>query len=121
MSIAARISRTQPSDLSFGCVIWAYVPFDDAPGGKYRPCVVTSSFEGGVTCVPATRTTPRFTDEFLALADWIEAGLSARTYLRLDRPIAIDQSKPVSMAGRLSDEDAAYLAMHIERAGNKAA
>lgn len=98
------------SGLSRGTVVWARIPFVGAPAeSKARPAVVASVNGRNVEVLPITSSTKdsvRQSSLYVLLDDWVAAGLT-RPCLVTRRPVVVDIIDLTTVAGSLSDADAA--------------
>jgi hypothetical protein len=109
--IARELRRARPvarTSLRCGTVVWAWIPFPDQPDKhKARPAVVRELLAHRVRVHPITSSTKesvRRSDLYVALEDWVAAGLS-RPCLVDRRAVDLELADVTSVAGCLGQAD----------------
>ena len=110
VSALTAVKRAARTQLTFGAVVWAHVPFEDEPTEKTRPAVVVELMGTSVSVLPATSAASRlrFRDRHVEIDDLDSAGLRRPTGVRL-RTVRIDVVEVIEIVGRLGDDDAGRL------------
>lgn len=103
------------SQLTFGTVVWAHIPFAECSGHKTRPAVVVAADRHHAALLPGFTGAKRlhYPDRYLELTDLDAAGLLRPTGLRLEA-VCLERLEIINISGALDPDDADALRDRIQ-------